>query len=562
MVSAALHPTRWIGADGHANPGASGGSRLTRSLDFRAGGAEMPHLATEGPGQRLGQPFLRSLKTKFIAALILLVGVVLGLSTWWSLSLHTGHMIQATEDKVRALADAIDGGIQVAMREGHTTEVQRILQAIARDPDIEQIVIVDDRGTIRQASKPALIGQTADRERLSRYLTRADSTVIGRYENGQLIQSVVKKIRNRLECRPCHGMAADALGTLQLDMSFRQTQIEIASMERGAVWTVLLTGLVLATGGGLLMTRLVDRRVTHLARAMARVEAGDLTASAVSGAPDELGRLAEGFNAMVERLRAARDEIEVYHRERLARAERLATLGEVAASLAHEIKNPLAGIAGAVGVMAEDLPSTDPRKEIMDEILSQIRRLTKTVQDLLMFARPATPSLESCDVHRVIDRVLLLLAEDPAAKQLRVVRNYHPTLPHVEADDKQLGQVFLNLLLNAAQAMHGGGQVSITTQVHGTDVADGAPSVAAGGPTVEVCLTDTGPGIPPAIVSELFTPFFTTKPRGTGLGLAISRRIIEDHGGWIRAESPPGQGATFRIGLPVEAAHRRAGGSA
>jgi signal transduction histidine kinase len=523
-------------------------------MDFRRERAEMPQGSTGGRRQWLGRPFLHSLKTKFIAALILLVGVVLGLSAWWGLRLHAGHMIQATEDKVRALADAIDGGIQVAMREGHTTEVQRILQAIARDPDIEQIVILDDGGTIRQASKPALIGRSVDRERLSRYLTRADSTVIGRYENGQLIQSVVKKIRNRLECRPCHGTAAEALGTLQLDMSFHQTQIEIAAMERGAVWTVLLTGLALATGGGLLMTRLVDRRVTHLAHAMARVEAGDLSTSAVSGAPDELGRLADGFNAMVVRLRAARDEIEVYHREKLARAERLATLGEVAASLAHEIKNPLAGIAGAVGVMAEDLPSTDPRKEIMDEILSQIRRLNKTVQDLLTFARPATPSLESCDVHRVIDRVLLLLAEDPTAKQIRVVRNYHPTLPRVEADDKQLGQVFLNLLLNAAQAMHGSGQISITTRVQETDGAGEAPSATAGEPMVEVSLTDTGPGIPAGILSELFTPFFTTKPRGTGLGLAISRRIIEDHGGWIRAESPPQQGATFRIGLRADVA--------
>jgi signal transduction histidine kinase len=197
----------------------------------------------------------------------------------------------------------------------------------------------------------------------------------------------------------------------------------------------------------------------------------------------------------------------------------------------------------------------------MDEILSQTRRLNKTVQDLLTFARPATPTLASCDLHRVIDRVLLLVAEDPAAKHVRVVRNYSPGLPRVEADDKQLGQVFLNLLLNAAQAMHGSGQITITTRLNGADGTPRVPSAAAGGQAVEVCVTDTGPGIPPATLSELFKPFFTTKPRGTGLGLAISRRIIEDHGGWIRAESPPHQGATFRIGLPVGAASRGDGGS-
>jgi two-component system, NtrC family, sensor kinase len=522
----------------------------------------MPQERLEGRSRRSAQSFLHSLKTKFIAALILLVGVVLGLSTWWNLSLHTRHMIQATEDKVRALADAIDGGIQVAMREGHTTEVQRILEAMARDPDIEHIVILDDSGKIRQASKPALVGRTVDPDRLSRYLAQSDSAVTGRYENGQLIQSVVKKIRNRAECRTCHGASAASLGTLQLDMSFRQTQRDIATMERVALWTVVFTGLVLATGGGFLMTRMVDRRVTRLAQAMARVEAGDLGVPALPGGPDELGRLTESFNTMVDRLRAARDEIEVYHRERLDRAERLATLGQVAASLAHEIRNPLAGIAGAVGVMADDLPDTDSRKEIMGEILSQTRRLTKTVQDLLTFARPATPTLGSCDLHQVLDRVLLLLAEDPIAKRIRLVRNYSPDLPRLEADDKQLGQVFLNLLLNAAQAMHGDGQVTITTRLNGARGADGEPSAAGGGHTIEVSLADTGPGIPPPVLSELFKPFFTTKPRGTGLGLAISRRIIEDHGGWIRAESIPQLGATFRIGLPVGAADRRDGGSA
>ena len=128
----------------------------------------MPRSPSGKHARRLAQSFLYSLKTKFIAALILLVGAVISLSAWWNLSLHTGHMLQATEDKVRALAEAIDGGIQVAMREGHTTEVQRILEGMARDPDIERIVIFDDGGRIRQASKRDLVGRVMDRDRLSR----------------------------------------------------------------------------------------------------------------------------------------------------------------------------------------------------------------------------------------------------------------------------------------------------------------------------------------------------------------------------------------------------------
>jgi hypothetical protein len=497
-----------------------------------------------------GQSFLRSLKTKFIAALILLVGAVISLSAWWNLSLHTGHMLQATEDKVRALAEAIDGEIQVAMREGHTTEVQRILEGMARDQDIEQIVIFDDGGRIRQASKRDLVGRVMNRDRLSRYLVQSNFTVTGRYEDGELIQSVVKKIRNRTECHACHGTATEFLGTIQLDMSFGRTQEQIAGMKRAALWTMLLAGLALAGGGGVLMIRLVDRPVARLADAMARVETGDLTAQAVCGGRDELGGLAKSFNAMVDRLRAARDEIEAYHQQRLARAERLASLGELAASVAHEIKNPLAGIAGAVRILAEDMPASDSRKEIMGEILAQIRRLDGTVCDLLTFARPGGPKVGPCALHQILDRVLLVLAEDPSASNVRVVREYQSDLPPVLADGKLLEQVFFNLLLNAVQAIGGQGTITLRTARGEADVArtDGAPL----GPHLEVRVIDTGPGIPTHLLREIFTPFFTTKPRGIGLGLAITRRIVEEHGGRISGENLPGQGAMFRICLPLE----------
>ncbi len=491
---------------------------------------------------------LQSLKVKFVVALVLLVSVVIGLSTWWMLSVHRSHMLQATQDKILALADAIDRGIHVAMREGRSEEVQHILEEVGQDPDIEQIVIFDARGKILRASRPELVGRILERDRLSRYLDQPDFAVTGRYEEGQLFYSVVKKIRNRPECFACHGKEEPVNGILNVDMSFRRTQEQIAEMEHTALWTMLLTAAVLAAGGAFLMTKLVERPVAGLVRTMAEVEGGDLEARANLGTRDELGRLAESFNTMVDRLKAARAEIGVYHHQRLARAERLATMGELAASLAHEIKNPLAGIGGAIQVMADELPETEPRKEIMREILSQVHRLDRTVRDLLAFARPGKPDIAPCDIHQVLDRVLLLLAESPEAKHVRLVRAYQPGIPRMHADGKQLGQVFLNLLLNAVQAMPTGGQITLRTALREVDGA----GPQARGRMVEVALSDTGPGIPPHVLKDIFEPFMTTKRRGTGLGLSVSRRIVEDHGGWIEAESPPGQGATFRIFLPLE----------
>ena len=495
-------------------------------------------------------PHLRSLKVKFVASMILIVGVVIGLSTWWNLEIHRAHMVKATEDRVRALTDAIDRRIYTVMREGHIQELQRILEDAGQDPDIERILIFDLQGKIRRASRRELVGQQLDRAKVRRFLDQPETVVSEYYEEGRPIHSMVRKIRNGPECVRCHGGQAAVNGILHVDMSMRQTQAQVEEMERSALWTVLLAGAVLAAGGGFLMARLVDRPLASLMQDMAKVEAGDLTVRASHAGQDEIGRLAESFNAMVDRLEAARAEIEAYHRERLERAERLASMGELAASLAHEIKNPLAGIDGAIQVMADELPATDSRKEIMLEILSQVRRLDKTVRDLLAFARPGRPDVAPCDLHQVLDRTLLLVAGDPEAKRVRVVRNYRADLPRLEADGKQLGQVFLNLVLNAIQAMPDGGQVRIRTALRGVRDGNGTGPLPAGA-EVEVEVTDNGPGIPAQLREEIFKPFVTTKHRGTGLGLSVSRRIVEEHGGRITVECPPGGGTTFRILLPV-----------
>jgi signal transduction histidine kinase len=500
-----------------------------------------------------GRPLLSSLKLRFIGALVLLVGIVLGLSTWWGLALHRGHMLEATREKLLARAQAIDRGIQVAMREGRHQAIQGLLEDAARDPDVRQIFVLDPRGRVSKASRSELVGRTVDRDRLSRYLLQPDLAVTELMQDGEPVHSVITRIPSRPECGRCHG-SDPLLGVLHVDMSFRNARAQIADMEWGALWTMLLAALALAGGGALLLVRLVDRPVARLAAAMARVERGDLEARVAAERPDELGRLTGHFNAMVAQLKMARDEIEGYHRQRLLRAERLATLGELAAAVAHEIKNPLAGIAGAVRVMADDLPRADPRKEIMLEVLEQVRRLDKTVQDLLSFARPGVPERAACDLHQTLDRVLILLAENPAAQRARILRRYASGVPCLQADDRQLGQVFLNLFLNAIQAMPGGGQITITTEVRSRAELDGEAPPAGCGPVVEVAVADSGCGIPAHALGDIFKPFFTLKHQGTGLGLSITRRIVEDHGGWIRAESPPGQGATFRVFLPLHPA--------
>src|SRR5512138_734904 len=228
----------------------------------------MPDAAQLSPGR-----LFSSLKLKFIGALVLLTGLVLALSTGWNLVAHRRHMLLATRDKVRAEAESIHRGIQIAMRTGRHGEITRLLHDAMLDPDVRRVLVLDAQGTIRSAAPPDLVGRNIGRDRLSRYLDQPDLTVTEFLDAGEPIQSVVPRIPNRPECRPCHG-SQPILGALYVALSFKNTQDQIAEMERSGLWTMLVATLLLAGGGALLLVRLVDRPVARLIQGIGRVEGG------------------------------------------------------------------------------------------------------------------------------------------------------------------------------------------------------------------------------------------------------------------------------------------------
>ncbi len=224
---------------------------------------------------------------------------------------------------------------------------------------------------------------------------------------------------------------------------------------------------------------------------------------------------------------------------KLVEAERLAAVGELAASVAHEIKNPLAGIRGACEIISEIFPVDDPRRELSTEVHRQIDRLDRTLRDLLLFSKPREMKLESASIHDVIDHVLAVLLGDAQARGVAVERQYAEAMPRILLDPQQMEQVFFNVLLNAFQAMEFRGTVVVATE------ADSA--------WVHVTVRDSGPGIPPEIAEKIFKPFFTTRSKGTGLGLAIVRNIVNAHGGTIHARMAPRGGAEVVLELPRSA---------
>jgi two-component system nitrogen regulation sensor histidine kinase GlnL len=242
-------------------------------------------------------------------------------------------------------------------------------------------------------------------------------------------------------------------------------------------------------------------------------------------------------------------------KERMRRSDRLATLGMIAAGIAHEVKNPLVGIRGAAQLMKSELqtalePSTGKSlTEYLDVILKEADRLNGVLEDILDFTRVKPREMKASNIHSILDRVLLLNEESSRKRGVMLTRLYDPSLPDVYGSEDQLIQVFLNIIKNAIEAMQGGGKLTVMTRM-----SDLFTTVQADGRKLQlmvVKVSDTGPGIKPEHLQDIFTPFFTTKDQGVGLGLALSYQIVQEHLGTIRVESNENEGTTFSVYLPL-----------
>ncbi len=244
---------------------------------------------------------------------------------------------------------------------------------------------------------------------------------------------------------------------------------------------------------------------------------------------DEVGQLAETFNNMVDRLNVLMKEQD--------RLSRLAATGQLAATLAHEIKNPLNAIAGAVSYLKENFHG-ELLREFLEIIAQEVKRINKLTTSLLSFARPLNLQRQWTDLNRLVQETTELLSREAAQNGVTLRVQLSEQVPALYCDPNQVKQVIINLLLNAFDATNGKGEVMIKTEKQGAKAV--------------ISVTDNGSGIAPDVLGEIFNPFFTTKTRGTGLGLAISKSIVNEHGGDIIVESTPGRGSTFKVLLPIQ----------
>jgi two-component system, sporulation sensor kinase A len=222
----------------------------------------------------------------------------------------------------------------------------------------------------------------------------------------------------------------------------------------------------------------------------------------------------------------------------LAQMEKLSAIGELSAGLAHEIKNPLAGIKGAIEIIRDGLAEENPHRSILAEVLAEVSRIDRIVMSLLSYAKPKKPDFVRVDITRLLRDVVSFLENLADGKGIRFRLHFPPDLPWLTADENDFKQLFMNLILNSIEALQDGGEVVVSAEL--------LPDAK-----LRMVISDNGPGIAPEYLERVFRPFFTTKAQGTGLGLATCKRIVSDYGGEIHAVSNPGAGTSFLIELPI-----------
>jgi len=542
--------------------------------------------------------FAQRLSFKLIVSLTIIVLVVRGLYSAYAIRTERNRLLETMIVGADQLSRSITGATWRAMLDDHRANVYEIMQGIAEKQGIDRITMYNREGVVMHTTRPLSGPTRVDRQSeicRSCHLTAQpihslDVRARVRYAlnpEGKRTLHMVTPIPNEPACSqaPCHAHpeSMKVLGVLDVALSVEPIEHESRAY---AFQVAALTGfevLVIAGFIVIFVRRFVSRPIRELiegTRALGQMQLDQPVT--IPHSSQELDELAASFNAMRERLKEAVEQINQFTQDleakvarrteqlkaahqKLLQADRLASLGQLSASVAHEINNPIAAVLNLSMLLQRILKDDGiPRgreaefRKYLGQIVSETSRVGRIVSDLLAFSRRSKPQRASADINKLIQTTVSLVDHKLKLSNAKVELELQPDLPAVFCDASQIQQVILNLVLNAAEALHGreDGRVVVRTRV------------AAEGAAVELEVEDNGEGIAPENLGKIFDPFFTTKPegKGVGLGLAVLYGIVKDHDGEVDVSSTVGKGTRFLVTLPrtpaePEAAHanKRAG---
>ena len=519
---------------------------------------------------------------------VITITTLVSITVFVSLGLRVQQQ-HLTEEVVRGadrFSDTIRASTYHSMLADRMADAYATMDTIGHLKGIEKVRMMNKEGRITFSTDRAEVGQLVDKRAESCYACHAAGQPLVRLNlpsrsriytrNGQNLLAMVTPIYNERSCftAACHfhPPGQQVLGVVDIALSLTDVDWEVADLRRKTILFSLAGMAVLAAVVVFFGQFFVVRPVAELVRGTQKIARLELDQQIPVRRSDEIGLLTTSFNEMSTSLNRARQELNALNESlerqveertvalkeaqaQLVQSEKMSSLGKLAASIAHEINNPLAGILTYAKLLIrmheEDEVSGETRASCVRNlklVQRETERCSAIVRNLLDFARQRPLTLKEVDVNQAVEESLLLLANQIAIQGIVLEKDLLP-VPKVRADYGQLRQAFVNIALNACEAMSKGGTLKVASRPR------------PGETMIDVVFTDTGPGIPPDHLSKILDPFFTTKEKGTGLGLSVVYGIVERHGGRLDIRSQVGQGTTVTIRLPTAAATASATGA-
>lgn len=472
-------------------------------------------------------------------------------------------------------------------------EIQDFTQIYGKDRSLHQLVVTDQERKVIASQRTEWIDKNYDHS-LLKHSMETGSILTEVEKEGGLLSSEYKK----LAVASPLWIRGKMVGGILMEVPTGDVMRRLLDYQKMFLILIIMDSIVLIVFGSFLLSRVLVRPLKDLVRLTQKISDGDFNQTIEVTSTNEIGQLITSFNRMIERLKEKQDNIEMHleslelanvklkqAQEELIRTEKLASIGRFAAGVAHEVGNPLGSILGYTNILAREEATREETQDYLKRIEKEIERINRIVKELLNFARPSRLEIQEVEINRVIEDTLSLLSYQKNFKNIETRLNLQPDLPMIRANESQLSQVFINIVLNAVDAMPDGGVLGIETEdyVVGSRSKDDlehpysprrrddpletdyfqlrSPNPFSvlftkfirGDRLIKVKISDTGMGIKKEDLEKVFDPFFTTKDpdKGTGLGLSVSLRIIESLRGEVKVRSEEGKGSTFEIYFPV-----------
>ncbi len=523
--------------------------------------------------------YIHSLSFKIISAVFIVLVFVLSLITYYNINVQSKHLYDTITLSAASSSNFIKKSMHYTMMINHREDLWQSIKNIGAEPGIERIRIYNKVGRIMFSTKTDEVETLVDKNTESCVMCHGNSqgftrnhsdqyTRVYQSPRGYRVLGLINPIKNERDCSDAdchaHSQKETILGVLDVQLSLDKYDTYISQSSMALIGSSIVMLLAVVLVSGIFILRVVQRPIKKFIVGTNAIASGNLNHRIILDTRDELGELAISFNAMMDDLKQARaeltrwsetlvDKVEEKTNElrkvqaQIIHMEKMASLGKLGASIAHEINNPLSGILTFARLIQKQIRSNNLSPDKIEKILNEIsmiadeaKRCGEIVKDLMFFSRKQDGEHKRHDFNQIIEKSIHLVQHRLDLQQIRLEQNLLTPSPSIECDSSHIQQALMALLVNALEAMPDGGKLIVETSQENPDA-------------VKIAIADTGCGIPESDLDHVFEPFFTTKSSasGVGLGLSIVYGIVQNHNGEIHVASKQSEGTKFTLTLPL-----------